>query len=416
MSNDDVELKRSLNFPLLTLYGVGTIIGAGIFVLIGKVAGVAGMQGPLAFLMAAVLAGISAFSFAELSSRFPYSAGEAFYVREAFGRNDLALAVGLGVVLAGIISAGTIVNGFVGYFREFADLPDWLIIIALSLLLGAIAIWGIMESVSIAAVITIAEVGVLVVIAWAGRGALSELPARAGELWPGADFGLWLGICSGAVLAFYAFIGFEDMVNVAEEVHDVRRTLPLAILTALVFTGLCYVVIALVAVFAAPSAELAASEAPLAFIYERTTGRPSEWVSAVSIVSVLNGALIQVIMASRVLYGLARQGSLPHVLGRVHPRFRTPVIATGLVTGLLLVLALAFPIETLARLTSLVTLSVFAMINLALVAIKRQVAAGIHSTPTAITVPMWVPVLGAVISIGFAVFQLIGFAAGGHGA
>ena len=126
MSNDNVELKRSLNFPLLTLYGIGTIIGAGIFVLIGKVAGVAGMQGPLAFLMAAVLAGISAFSFAELSSRFPYSAGEAFYVREAFGRNDLALAVGLGVVLAGIISAGTIVNGFVGYFREFADLPGWL--------------------------------------------------------------------------------------------------------------------------------------------------------------------------------------------------------------------------------------------------------------------------------------------------
>ncbi|UCE87141.1 MAG: amino acid permease [Deltaproteobacteria bacterium] len=395
-------LERSLSLPLITLYGLGTTIGAGIYALVGEVAGGAGMYAPVAFLVASALAAASALSFAELSSRYPKSAGEAFYVREAFSRPALATTVGLLVVASGSVSAATIANGFVGYLRELVPVPRALALVLLIGSLGALAAWGIRESARVAGLITLIEVGGLALVAWVARDSFAELPDRLPELLPPPDAAIWSGILGASVLAFYAFLGFEDMVNVAEEVRDVRRVLPLAIVITLVLTTVIYGGIAIVAVLSVPPALLAESEAPLALVIERTTGRAATTVSLVSIVAMVNGALVQVIMASRVIYGLADQGSIPARFGRVSPRTRTPLLATGAVTFAVMALALAFGLEPLARVTSLVTLSIFAIVNLSLLRIKYREPPPRGSA----IVPAWVPVLGFLASAGIIAFEL----------
>jgi amino acid transporter len=393
-----VPLSRRLNLPLLTFYGLGTTIGAGIFVLVGKVAGRAGLWAPVSFLVASLLAAFTAFSFAELVARYPRSAGEALYVREGFRSHRLALIVGLMVVLSGVVSSATIVNGSVGYINEFAAVPHALSVVLLLALLTGLAIWGIGESVTVAAVFTVLEIGGLVLVIWAAKGSLVDLPARGGELLPPFESGAWIGIMAGAMLAFFAFLGFEDLVNVAEEARDVTRTMPAAILLTLAVTTLLYVLVSTVAVLTVPPAELAGSSAPLATLYERSTGGGSAIVSGIAVFAVLNGALIQMIMASRVVYGLADQGELPAALAWVHPRTHTPLVATALVAGIILMLALFFPLEGLAEATSVIVLIVFTLVNLALVLIKRR---GTPPPAGVRTFPVWIPAIGFVASAGF---------------
>ncbi|MEQ9639279.1 MAG: amino acid permease [Alphaproteobacteria bacterium] len=396
-------LKRSLSFWLVMLYGLGTTIGAGIFVLVGKVAGVAGLYAPVAFLVAALLAGAAALAFAELSGRYPLSAGEAVYVHEGFAVRWLALLVGLAVALAGLISAATIARGFVGYLNEFVALPPPVAIAGVLVLLGLVAAWGIAESVTLAALFTLAEAGALVAVIVAGLPVLAELPARTPELLPPFETVDWTGILAGAVLAFYAFIGFEDMVNVAEEVRDAPRILPRAILVVLVLTAVLYVGVALVAVLALPPAELAASEAPLAAVFHAASGLPPTAINLVAIVAVLNGALVQLIMAARVLYGLADRGWLPSWLAVVNPHTRTPLRATAIVAAICLVLALAFPLVELARATAYVTLTIFALVNLALFRLK-----GRAPTPAGrFAVPRWVTLAGFAGCVAMLLFDLV---------
>lgn len=393
-------LKRSLSLPLLTLYGVGTTVGAGIYVLIGKVVGEAGVYAPLSFLLAAALAGLSALSFAEMSARFPASAGEAVYVQEGLGWRPLTVLVGLLVVAAGLVSCATLAHGFVGYMAQFVDLPAPLLLLALVGTLGLIAGIGITESVALAAVLTLLEVGGLVaIIGGAAFGASAPVLGVAETV--GAPL-LWTGVLSGAVLAFYAFIGFEDMVNVAEEVRDVRRNLPRAILATLVITSAFYVAISLIAVAMVPAGLLAESEAPLALLFERTTGLAGAPISVIAILAVLNGMLIQIIMAARVLYGMGARGWLPAALAHVNPRTRTPLRATALVTAIVLALALAFPIVTLAKATSAVALSIFTLVNLSLHRLKSVDTA----PPTGFTAPRWLPLLGALASAALLAFEL----------
>jgi APA family basic amino acid/polyamine antiporter len=400
-----VRLRRRLSLPLLVLYGMGTTIGAGIYVLIGKTAAKAGLFAPFSFLLACLIAGLTAFSFAELSARYPQSAGEAVYVSKGFRSRHAAFATGMLVVLAGIVSSGSIVNGFVGYFREFVDVQPWLIIAALTALLGLIAAWGIAESVLVAGVMTLVEIGGLVAVVWGGREALGTAPARVGALLPPFDLAVWTGIVSGTVLAFYAFLGFEDMVNVAEEVKTPRKTLPRGILLTLVLTLILYVLLALVAVLAIPVGELSRSSAPLADIFERTTGASSTVISLIAMVAVVNGALIQVIMASRVLYGLAGQGWLPAGLGRVGRRTHTPLVATAVVTLSILAFALFLPLTTLAEGAALVTLIIFAMVNAALLLVRRRD----REPPRGFRAPIWAPVCGILVCAGMAVFQIVEF-------
>lgn len=396
-------LSRSISLPMLTLYGLGTTIGAGIFVLIGKIAGVSGLYAPIAFLLASVLAGLSAFSFAELSSRFPESAGEAAYIREGFGSNTLAMIAGLFVVTAGLISTSAIVIGFSGYLAEFVPWPPIVSRIIVVLLLGGLVAAGIGLSVTLAAIITVVEISVLLVIIFFGAEFIGKIAVSDAPKPPFLDGAVWFGIVSGAVLAFYAFIGFEDIVNVAEETKNPTRVVPYAIVLTLVCTTLLYVIIAAVAVGTVPIADLVNSDAPLSLIFQNASGFSGKPVSAIAIISVLNGALIQIIMASRVLYGLSRRKMLPGWVGAINARTKTPVIATALCTCIVIVLTSTFRIEGLAGATSIVALTIFAAVNLALLRLKKND----RDVPgLAYTVPGWIPALGFVASVTLVVFDI----------
>jgi len=403
-NGDRPGLKRNLTLLHVVLYGLGTTIGAGIYLLIGEVAKVSGFAAPSAFLASSILAAFTAMSFAELAARFPQSAGEAAFVREGFGRRDLATAVGLLVAIAGCVSAAAMANGFAAYLSEFAVVPKAICVALFVAVMVGIAIWGVAESVSIAGLITLVELGGLLTLVWVAGDNLTRLPEAWGELLPLSDSGAWPGVAAAGLLTFYAYLGFEDMVNVAEEVKDVRRTLPLAIVITLAVTSVLYVLLAAVCVLTVSPQELAASPAPLSLVFERATGRAATGITIVGILAVVNGALIQIIMASRILFGLASRGHLVPKLARVHPVTRTPHIATLVVGVAVLALAIWFPLAPLAEGTAFVTLVVFAIVNIALLRIKRDPA----QPESEFRVPVFVPLVGAVSTIGLLVFRVIG--------
>ncbi|MES0371299.1 MAG: APC family permease [Mariprofundaceae bacterium] len=398
------ELKRSITLPLLTLYGLGTIIGAGIFVLIGKVAGEAGIYAPISFLVASVIAGFTAFSYAELSSRFPKSAGEAVYLEETFHLRWLSKGTGITIVVIGIISSATIANGSIGYLQIFFDLPAWVLMVILITALTILAGWGISESVTVAAVTTsIALIGLIAVVLF-NTESLSTLPDRLPELIPPPETAIWSAIAFGAFLAFYAFIGFEDMINIAEEVKDPRRNMPASIIIALVITTIFYVLIALTAVLTMSVEQLSASDAPLADLISSDHTKSRLMIAAVSVIAVIDGALIQIIKSSRVLYGMSRQGMLSATFGQVHPISRTPLIATVTVAVLVLITALSLPLLTLAKITSFITLILFAVINLALWKLKLKYP---RDPEAGINVPIWVPICGFLLCTLFVSLQFL---------
>jgi amino acid transporter len=395
------RLARRLGFPILVLYGMGTTIGAGIYALVGAVAGVAGYWTPIAFVLAGVLAGFTALSLAELSGRFPRAAGEAVYVMEGFDERRLATIVGLAVAVAGAISAATVSRAFAGYVSGYFAMPAWIWIVMIVAISGAVAARGIAETAWLAALLTVLEIGGLLLVIWVWRGALGELPQRADELIPPLDPAAWGAILSASVLCFYAFLGFEDMINVAEEVQEVRKTLPRAIIWTLVGTLLIYVLLTVTVVLAVPPAEFAGDEAPLALLYQRATGQTPWLLSGIGAIAMSNGALIQVVKSSRVLYGLAQEGSLPSVLARVHPTTHTPLHSTALVAGAVLALALAFPLEGLAKATSLITLAVFALVCAALLRVRHRAPRRARG----FSVPIWIPWAGTMVSLALLVFE-----------
>ena len=398
------KLSRTLTLPLMVLYGLGVTIGAGIYVLIGATTAVAGVHAPWAFVLAALVMLPSACSFAELVGRYPVSAGEAAYVRAGFERDWLSVLTGLGVVTVGTVSAAAICIGATGYVRQFIDLPQPHLVVVIVFLMASIAAVGVRESVSFAAVMTIIEItGLLAVVAggvWLVSGGTEGLaPALAqpagpvstpGQVWP-------LAVLSASVLAFFAFVGFEDLVNMAEETKAPERTLPAAIFITLALSTLLYVLVSWVAVSTVSVAELGASQAPLSLVFERATGLPPGAISAIAIVATLNGVIVQIIMASRVLYGLSRQGAVPAFFGTVNPLTHTPVRSTAIVAAVVLVLALAAPMTTLAEATSAITLSIFALVNVALLRIKHR---GDVAPGGTFLVPTWVPMAGAACSVG----------------
>ena len=390
------NLRRNMGLGLITLYGLGNILGAGIYVLVGKVAGAAGIYAPLAFVIAAAVATFTAFTYGELSARHPVSAGEAVYVDVAFHIKTLSIAVGLLIALAGMVSAATLVRGFVGYLQIFVDWPEALIMFVLVAGLGALAAWGIKESARVAALLTLIEVGgLLLIVAVAGE-RWADLPDYINRL-TASDQGFeWQGIMLGAFLAFYAFIGFEDMVNVAEEVEYPERNLPLGIIIALVVSTVVYLAVIVAALLSLPVDELQSSDAPLALVYAAATGRSPVVISVIGLFAVVNGALIQIIMASRVFYGMAARGWLPEWFGRVNAKTNTPVLATIAVSVAVFSFALWVPLAGLAGATSALILVVFFLVSAALIALKirEPMPAGIK------TIPIWVPAAGSLVALG----------------
>ena len=386
-------------------------MGAGIYVLIGTAAARAGMHAPLAFVIGALLMGLSAASFAELGSRMPFSASEAAYVRAAFAVRWLSLAVGLLVVAIAMVSAAAISVGSAGYIRIFIDLPQPIVVLAVVLLMGAIAARGIVQSVTLAGVMTLVEIGGLILIVVSGLCLSPEVVTRLPEMVPAiSNPSAWLGVMGASLVAVFAFLGFEGLVNVAEEMERPHQTLPRAILLTLVITTVLYVLVTWVALVAVGPRNLANSAAPLALVFERLTGLPSSAMSAVAVVATLNGIIVQIIMASRVLYGLSAQGSLPPFLAEVSAGTRTPLNATMLTVGSVLLIALTLPLEGLVDLTSRFTLILFAVINFALMRIKTRE----QSPPLGIYIaPRWIPRAGFASCLAVLAADVANFIAGG---
>ena len=378
-------LKRRIGLGLLTFYGVGVMIGAGIYVLVGHVAGETGGWAPLAFLVAGLVAAPTAVSYAELSVRIPESAGEAAYVRSATRSGGLAALIGLAVATVGVVSAAAVLQGGVGYLRALVDVSPEVLVIVIALTLGVAATIGVLESLALAAVLTIIEVIGLLIVVGAGLSFPVDLP-------PGPPLAM-SGLAAGALLAFFAFIGFEDMVNMAEETRDPGRTMPRAIIAAMAITTVIYILVAWAAVRTVEGDALAASERPLALVFETATERSAGFLAAIAVAAALNGVLAQIVMASRVLYGLGRFSPVFAVFHHAHSRFGTPVLATVLCVGIVIVLALTLPIAALAELTSTVLLAIFCAINAALIVIKRRGPA------EGFKAPVWVPWLGLVLSL-----------------
>ena len=390
-------LKRRLGIGLLTLYGVGVMVGAGIYVLVGAVAGQAGVWAPLAFVLAAIIAAPTGLSYAELTGRIPEAAGEAAYLRAATGQPLAAAAVGLAIEVVGVVSAAVVLQGGVGYLRAIVDLPEALLIVTIGIALGIAALIGVLESLMLAAVLTVIEIiGLLVVIGVGATGPVAIQPELA------SSFGL-VGIAAGGVLAFFAFLGFEDMVNMVEETREPARTVPRAIFAALALTTVLYVLVSWAAVRAVPIDQLSQSRQPLVLVFETATGRSSGFLSLIAVAAALNGVLAQIVMSARVLYGLGRFLRPLRVFHHAHPRLGTPVLATVLATAVTVTLALTAPLLALAELTSAVLLLVFMAINGALIVLKRG-----GPPPVGVFVaPSWVPWAGAAGS-GIALIWAVG--------
>ena len=370
-SPEQPGLRRALSLPWLVFYGVGVTIGAGIFALIAEIVALAGDHAPLAFLVAGGVAGFTGLSYALLAREFPRAAGEAVFVKTGIGAMAGRI-VGLGVVAVAITSSAVIGLAFARYVGSFSGLPEPVSFLLGLALLGLVAMAGVRESVAFAALITVLETGTLLIVIAAGAPMVADAEALPRLLSLPREWSAWSAVFAGAFVAFFAFIGFEDIENMAEETHDAARVIPLAIVLTLAISVAIYAAVALVAAAYPDRAALVASKAPLAELFAALTGWPGTPVAVMASIAMVNGILVQIVMASRVLYGMARESMVPPWLGAVHPTRRTPLRAIVLIAGATALLGLFVPLLRLAELTSLVMLLVFATVNASLYLIGRR--------------------------------------------
>jgi amino acid transporter len=385
-------LRRVLSLWQLIFYGLGVIVGAGIYVAIGAVIERAGTAAPLSFLLAGSAAAMTGLCYAELASRFPDASGAVSYVRHGFGSDRLAVLTGAAVTLAVTIAAASIARGAVNYLAVLVTAPAPLLIIALVGGFTAIAACGVRESVGLAAALGAIEIAGLVAATIAGLLAAPEF--HVANMVP-TDAAGWRGVVAGAFIAFFAFIGFETLANLAEEVTDPHRTLPRGIIGAVGVSIVLYVAVALAVVLADRS-----GESPLIGLF---VGSGASAFAAIGGIAVANGVLIEIVMLARLFYGMARSQQLPGLLGRINPRTQTPVPATLVAGGIVLATALLVPFEQLLVLTNAVTLAVFVLVDVALWRIQRS--------PTApsqrVMVSRWLPPVAAALSLVLMLTEII---------
>ncbi|WP_062203999.1 APC family permease [Aureimonas sp. AU12] len=397
-SAGEARLKRAVGLPQVTLFGLGSMLGAGIYGLIGEAARELGSAVWLAFLVSMVAALLTGLSYASIASRHPRAGGAAYVTQRAYGRPMVSYVVGLAVVCSGLTSIATQSNVVA---RNFAgalgiDAPLSLLAIGFLVLLAGVLFRGISESLWLNAVCTVVEAfGLLLVIAvgvsyW-GNANLLEFPTNEdGSALQGS---VVLLVAQGAVLTFFSFIGFEDMLNVSEEVKNPERTMPIAMISAMLMATAIYIAIAITAVSVVPWRELAEASGPLTLVIERAAPWfPTGVYAGITIFAVANTALVNYVMASRLLYGMSKQGLLPAALGRVHPTRHTPYVAIGVLLAIVIVLSLVGDIAALASSTVLLLLGVFTVVNVSLIVLKRRPG----EKPGAFEVPVVVPALGAI--------------------
>jgi APA family basic amino acid/polyamine antiporter len=411
---DQPQLRRVMGPGLLLLFIVGDILGTGVYALTGDVAAEVGGAAWIPFLVAFLIATVTAFSYLELVTKYPQAAGAALYAHKAFGVQFVTFLVAFVVMCSGITSASTASRFFAANFNTAFGL-DWgkvgIVIVALLFMamLAMVNLRGVGESVKLNVGLTIVEItGLLLVIMvglWAFTGGGADVDfSRVVAFDTATDKNVFMAVTAATSLAFFAMVGFEDSVNMAEETKDPVKVFPKALLTGLSIAGMVYVVVAIVAVALVPVGTLEASDTPLVEVVK--AGAPNlpieDILPFISMFAVSNTALINMLMASRLIYGMARQHVLPPVLGSVHPTRRTPWVAivftTAIAFGLIFYVtafANSSAISLLGGTTSLLLLAVFAVVNVAVLVLRRDVqeAGGHFKTPTAL------PVIGCLASL-----------------
>ena len=401
-------LRRTIGLWQMVLYGSGSMLGSGIYGLIGQAAGAMGAAVWAAFLIALIGAGLTAFSYASLGSRYPRAGGAAYVTQRAYRHGLLTHGVGIAVACSGLTSIAAGARVIADNLARLPALEAWpLTLLAVLYLFGlaAIVYRGIRESMWVNVTASIIEAGgLLLVIAvglrfW-GTQDLFETPFSAADA--SGSLALVL-VVQGVVLTFFAFLGFEDTLNVAEEVKNPTRTLPLGLLMALALTAILYVGVAITAVSVVPWRELAQAGAPLAEVMSRAAPWFPGWAFiALTIFAVANTGLINFITASRLLYGMARDKRLPKSLAKVHPERRTPHVAVALILLVLLALVLSGNVAELAAATVLLLLLVFSVVNSALVVLKLRP----DEPKGSFEIPIFVPILGALVCITLFVLRV----------
>ncbi|MDH3853166.1 MAG: amino acid permease [Nitrosopumilus sp.] len=387
------ELKRHMGLFHLTMYGVGLILGAGIYVLIGEAAGFAGNSMWMSFLLGAIVAIFAGLSYAELSALFPKAAAEYTFVKNAFKNDFFAFIIGWLTAITSIIVAATVSLGFGGYLTQFIELPITIGAIFVIGILSIVNFIGIKESAWANTIFALITAGGLVLIIFLG---FSIEPVESVDYFE-APNGM-TGIILAFVLIFFAFIGFEDMANVAEEVRKPQKTIPRAIILSVVITGIIYILVSLSVIRILNWEELAASSAPLADVAHGVLGdNGSITLSLIALFATASTVLITLVAGARILYGMAKSNSLPQFLGRIHPKTKTPWIA---VVGILIAsvgFAFVGDIVIVANITVFAVVITFAVINLAVIVLRY--------TESELERPFRVP-----INIGkFPVLPLFGF-------
>lgn len=381
------ELKRSLGLLEATICGVGIILGAGIYALIGKAAGMAGNSLWLSFVIAAVVAGLSGLSYAELSAVFPKAGAEYEYTRNAFGKR-IAFIVGWMIGLSGIIGAATVSLGFGGYFEGMFGTPILLSAVALVVLLSLVIAYGVKEAAWFAMAGTLVEAGgllivILIAIPYIGSVDYFDVPSIS-------------GLFSAAALVFFAYIGFEEMTRMAEEVKQPGRNMPRALILAVVVTTVFYILVAIAAVSVVDFNELAASNSPLAEVVSAAWSSDAFFAfSIVALFATGNTVLLIMMAASRIIYGMADSGALPKLIAYVNPSRRTPWVAIVVTAALVLSFFMVGGIQEIANLTNFTVFATFIVINLALIKLRHDR----KDLKRPFRVPLnigWFPVLPAV--------------------
>jgi amino acid transporter len=393
------ELKRAISRNMLLALVIGDVLGAGIYALVGAVGGRVGGAIWSAFMLALALALFTACAYAELVTKYPFAAGAALYVNRAWRRPFFTFLVAFAVMSSGLTSASTLARAFGGdYLQAFVDAPATLVALLFILTVAVINFRGISESVRLNVVLTSIELGGLLLVVVAGVAAIVHggPDIDAGRILDFKDGeSVFFAMAGGAGLAFFALIGFEDSVNMAEECREPARDYPRALFGGLLAAGGIYLVITTVASIVVPTDRLAASDGPLLEVVKADPlSLPPKLFSAIALCALANGALINMIMASRIVYGMARERILPARLGAVHGERGTPFVAIAATTAIAMVLIVSGNLKGLADTTVLLLLLVFSAVNIAVLVLRRDRVDHTHfRAPTA------VPVVGAVVSL-----------------
>ncbi len=374
-SHTQTQLQPAISRRMLTVFVIGDVLGAGIYALVGEVGGEVGGAIWSAFLLAGVLALFTAASYSELVTKYPRAAGAALYVHRAFKSDFFAFVVAFAVMSSGVTSAATLATAFGGdYLSEFVDLPTVLVGLAFVLAISLVNFRGIKESVGLNMGLTSIELLGLLLVVVIGGAYLADGggdPGRALEF--SDDASVPIAIMAGASLAFFALIGFEDSVNVAEETRDPSRVFPRALFTGLVVAGVVYMLVTVIASMAVPTGRLVESDGPLLEVVDQgPLGMSTKVFAAIALFALTNGALINLIMASRLVYGMSREGIVPPAFGRVHEGRRTPWVAIIFTASLAGLLVIVGDLDTLADTTVLLLLFVFVCVHTSVLVLRRD--------------------------------------------